>query len=62
LYTYVSYLVTLAYFAGSKENIAGRIGPLEVVFDFRSNGGSGIVAVESHRLEVNHSPSGCILT
>ena len=37
---------------GSRENLVGRIGPLEVVFDFRSNGGSGIVAVESHRLEV----------
>ncbi|CAC5401067.1 unnamed protein product [Mytilus coruscus] len=37
---------------GNKENTSGRIGPSEVVFDFRSNGGSGIVAVESHRLEV----------
>lgn len=37
---------------GNKESIPGRIGPLEVVFDFRSNGGSGIVAVEAHRLEV----------
>ena len=52
----------MANFAGSKENIAGRIGPLEVVFDFRSNGGSGIVAVESHRLEVSHSLSGCRVT
>lgn len=37
---------------GTKETTSGRIGPAEVVFDFRSNGGSGIVSVESHRLEV----------
>ena len=55
MYKYITYLVTLAYISGSRENLVGRIGPLEVVFDFRSNGGSGIVAVESHRLEVSHS-------